>query len=131
MLKLNIILLQLHMFDNTKNDKEMSQEFVRLLSIIKKGNNHNSNHMCLAEWHEINKPKSWVHFSTSSLNNPTALSVYLQVIITTLISCLFVNSLSQYCSSHMAVNIARIHEVSASKPCRYQIQVWSPGESRM
>jgi hypothetical protein len=56
-------LLQLNMLDKTEEDKHMSWEYYEVVDYCKeKRDDHNSNHMFLVEWNDINKTKSLVNF---------------------------------------------------------------------
>jgi hypothetical protein len=57
-------LLQLHMLDNTEEDKDKSWECCTVVDYCKeKGDDHSSNHKSLVEWNDvdINMMKSWVN----------------------------------------------------------------------
>jgi hypothetical protein len=62
--------LQLHMLDNTEEDKYMSWECHEVVEYHKKGDVNSSNHKCLVEWNDINKTESWVNYFALSLSNP-------------------------------------------------------------
>jgi hypothetical protein len=63
--------LQLHILDNTEEDKDMSWECHNVVDYCKeKGDVNSSNHKCLVEWNDINRTKSWVNYFALSLSNP-------------------------------------------------------------
>jgi hypothetical protein len=86
--------LQLHMLDNTEEDNDMSWECCKVVDYCKeKGDDHSSNHKCLVEWNDINKTKSWVNLSVSSLINPKPIISFARN-NNLWIKCPFVTSLS-------------------------------------
>jgi hypothetical protein len=63
--------MQLHLLDNTEEDKDISSERHKVLDYCKeKGDVNSSNHECLVEWNDVNKTKSWVNYFALSLSNP-------------------------------------------------------------
>jgi hypothetical protein len=65
-------LRQLHILDNTEEDKDMSYECRKLSDYCEeKGVVNNSNQMCHVEWNDIHKTKAWVNFFGLSLSNST------------------------------------------------------------
>jgi hypothetical protein len=49
-------LLQLHMLDNSEEDKDMSWKCCKVVDYCKeKGDVNSSNHKCLVEWNDVNK----------------------------------------------------------------------------
>jgi hypothetical protein len=63
-------LLQLHMLDQTEEDKDMSWECCKVVDYCKeKGDVNSSNHKCLVESNNINKAKSRVNYFALSLSD--------------------------------------------------------------
>jgi hypothetical protein len=106
-------LLQLHLLDNTEKDKDMSWECYKIINYCKeKGDVISSNHMCLVEWNDINKTKSWVNYFGLSISNPKPIISFARN--NNLLDKMPFCHLTQYCMSNTAVDIARILKVSTS-----------------
>jgi hypothetical protein len=104
-------LLQVHMLDQTEEDNDMSWKCHKVVDYCKeKGNVSSSNHKCLVEWNDINKTKSWVNYFALSLSNPKPIISFARN--NNLQDKMPFCHLTQYCSSKIAVDIARIFKVS-------------------
>jgi hypothetical protein len=105
--------LQIHMLDQTEEDNDMSWECCKVVDYCKeKGDVNISNHKCLVEWNDVNKPKSRVNYFASCLSNPKPIISFARN--NNLLDKMPFCHLTQYCSSYTAVDIARILKVSTS-----------------
>jgi hypothetical protein len=103
------------MLDMTEEDNNMSLEFYMVVDYCKqKGDVNSSNHMCLVEWNDINKTKSWVNYLELSLSNPKPKPIISFARNNKLLDDMPFYHFTQYCRSNTAVDIARILEVSTS-----------------
>jgi hypothetical protein len=101
------------MLDITEEKKEMSWERHKVVDYCKeKGDAHSSNHKCLVEWNDINETKLWINYFALSLINPKPIISFARN--NNLLDKLPFCHLTQYCRSNTAVDIARLHNVSAS-----------------
>jgi hypothetical protein len=106
-------LLQLHMLDNTGEDKDMSWEYCKIVDYCKeKGDVNSSNHKCLVEWNDINKTKPWVNHFALSLSNPKPIIPFARN--NNLLDKMTFCHLTEYCRSNMTGDIARILKISTS-----------------
>jgi hypothetical protein len=104
-------LLQLHILDNTEEDKHMSQEFLKAPTYHKeKEGDHSSNHKCLVECNDINKTKSWLNYFAFSLNDPKPIISFAKN--NNLLDSMPFCHLNHFCRFNRAVHIARIFKVS-------------------
>jgi hypothetical protein len=106
-------LLQLHILDNTEEDKDISWDYYEVVDYCKeKGDDHISNHKCLVEWNDINNTKSWMNYFALILSNPKHIISFARN--NNLLDKMPFCHLTQYCRSNTAVDIARILKVSTS-----------------
>jgi hypothetical protein len=113
-------LLQLHMLDNTEEDKDMSWECYKVVDYCKeKGDDNSSNHKCLVEWNDTNKTKSWVNYFALSFSNPTPIISFARNI--NLLDKMPFCHLTQYCRSKTHGSRYCKDTLRFKKPCRYQI----------
>jgi hypothetical protein len=68
--------------------------------------------MCLVEWNDLNKTKSWLNYFALSLSNPKSIISFERN--NNLLDKMPFYHLTQYCRSNTAVDIARILKVSIS-----------------
>jgi hypothetical protein len=112
--------IQLHMLDNTEEDKDISWECCKVVDYCKeKGDVNSSNHKCLMEWNDINNSKSWVNYFALSLSNPNPIISF--AMNNNLLDKMPFFHLTQYCRSDTAVHIARI--LAAGIKYKFGIQV--------
>jgi hypothetical protein len=119
-------LLQSHIVDSTKGDKDMSWECHKVVYYCKeKGNVNSSNHKCLVEWNDVNKTKSWLNYFALSLRNRKPIISFARNNndFDKMLYC----HLTQYCRSNTAVDIARILQVSTSPASiKYKFGIQAP-----
>jgi hypothetical protein len=105
--------LQLHMLDNTEEDKDMSWECHKVIDYCKqKGDVNSSNDKCLVEWNDINKTKSWINYFALSLSNPKPIISFAWN--NNLLDKMPFCHLNHYCRSNTDLDIARILKASTS-----------------
>jgi hypothetical protein len=105
--------LQLHMLDQTEEDKDISWECHKVVDYCKeKGDVNSSNQKCLVEWNDIKKTKSWVNYFALSLSNPKPIISFSRN--NNLFDKMPFCHLTQNCRSNTAVDIAKILKVSTS-----------------
>jgi hypothetical protein len=91
----------------------MSWKFCKVVDYCKeKGDDHSSNHECLAGWNDINNTKSWVNYFELSLSNPKPIILFARN--NNLLDKMPFCHLTQYWRSNTAVDIARILKFSTS-----------------